>query len=81
MLPSVIGGPGGCFGIIRLLIHLYDRFAISIFSLANGALGEQFWQDTEERHAWRFGSQAGSLLLNDQPIIVLRILVIGFSSD
>jgi hypothetical protein len=44
MLPCVIGGPGGCFGIIRLLI-------------------------------------AESPLLSYQPIIVLRILVIGFGSD
>jgi len=44
MLPSVIGGPGGCLGFIRLLI-------------------------------------AGSPLLSYQPIIVLRILVIGFGGD
>jgi hypothetical protein len=55
--------------------------AVSISSFANGALSEQFWQDTEERQRLAFGSHAGSLLLSYQTIIVLRVLLIGFGSD
>jgi hypothetical protein len=44
MLPSVVGGTGGCFGVLRLL-------------------------------------NAGSILVSYQPIIVLRMLMIGFGGD
>ena len=57
-----------------------SRAAVSISSFANGALGEQFWQDTEERQRLAFGSHAGCLL-SYQPIIVLRVLLIGFGRD
>ena len=55
--------------------------AVSISSFAKGALGEQFWRYTEERQRSAFGSDAGSLLLGYQPIIVLRVLLIGLGSN
>ena len=55
--------------------------AVSISSFAKGALGEQFWQYTKERQRSALCSDAGSLLLSYQPIIVLRVLLIGFGSD
>ena len=34
------------------------------------------------KHAWAFGSCTGSLLLSGyQPIVVLRVLLIAFSSN
>ena len=34
------------------------------------------------KHPWAFGSCTGSLLISDyQPIVVLRVLLIGFSSN